>query len=44
MAYLFIYNLFILHALISNPVEKQSTFQKFSHFNALESKFDLDVK
>ena len=27
-----------------NGFKKKSTFQKFSHLNALGSKFDLDVK
>ena len=27
-----------------NSIKKKSTFQKNSHLNALESKFDLDVK
>ena len=28
----------------ASTVLKKSTFQKFSHLNALGSKFDLDVK
>ena len=28
----------------ASTVFKKSTFQKFSHLNALGSKFDLDVK
>ena len=28
----------------ASTVSKKSTFQKISHSNALESKFDLDVK
>ena len=29
---------------LASVVFKKSTFQKFPHLNALESKFDLDVK
>ena len=29
---------------LASIVFKKSTFQKISHLNALESKFDLDVK
>ena len=29
---------------LASVVFKKSTFQKFSHLNALGSKFDLDVK
>ena len=30
--------------ILASVVFKKSTFQKFSHLNALGSKFDLDVK
>ena len=38
-------NLFIAIVSLGIPqFSKKSTFQKCSHLNALESKFDLDIK
>ena len=38
------YQVRIMTIIKASTVLKKSTFQKFSHLIALESKFDLDVK